>query len=405
MAAAAPPVDFRAVFEKSPVNYLILTPGFEIVAATDGYCRVSRAERSDLVGRNLFDLLTKDASRPDADSVTQLRASLERVSRSRRSDAMPVLRYDLPCPARPGELDEKYWSTSNTPILDRDGSLLWIVYRVRDVTRSVLNPDTEESQSRLGREQDHMLARLRAANDELAQLESLRSGMAQMSRLSTVAMMASALAHDVSQPLTAARNYLSALRRGRTIFGELQYEELMTKLAFQIDRAGEIVKGLRTFMAASTTVHKSEDVASVIADAVRLEDTLIRKNGIALTVHVQPGLPRVAMDRVQIQQCLLNLLTNAVDATRDAPRRAIDISAGMQEGALRIAVADTGSGVPPDIAARLDEPFATTSSIHGGLGLPICRQIVKEHHGVMAVTANHPTGTVIAFTIAPPSGR
>ena len=154
MAAVPPPVDFRALFEKSPVNYLVLTPDFQIVAATDGYCRVARAERSDLIGRNLFDLMTTDAARADAESVTHLRQSLERVLRSRRPDVMPVLRYDLARPAHPGELEEKYWSTSNTPILDKAGELLWIVYRVRDVTRSVLDPDTDESKERLGREQE-----------------------------------------------------------------------------------------------------------------------------------------------------------------------------------------------------------------------------------------------------------
>ncbi len=110
---------------------------------------------------------------------------------------------------------------------------LWVVYRVRDVTRSVLDPDTDESRRRLGGEQAQIIARLRAANEELALLESLRAGMAQMSRLSTVAMMSSALAHDVSQPLTAARNYLSALRRGRDLQRTRRAEELVTKLALR----------------------------------------------------------------------------------------------------------------------------------------------------------------------------
>lgn len=405
MAPTTMPVDFRALFEKSPVNYLVLTPDFRIVAATDGYCRVARAERSDLIGHKLFDLMPPDPARPDAATVPQLRASLERVARSRRPDAMPVLRYDLPRPASPGQLDEKYWSTSNTPILDQNGNLLWIVYRVRDVTRSVLNPDTDESRVRLGREEDQIIARLQRANEELAQMEALRAGMVQMSRLSAIAMMASALAHDVSQPLTAARNYLSALRRRRSTFTQMQTEELMTKLALQIDRAGEIVKGLRTFMAASTTVHRPEDVASVISDAAKLADPVVRPTGAVLTQHVAPSLPRVAMDRLQIQQCLLNLIANAVAAMQNASRRAIDVSATLCDGALRIAVADTGTGLPQEIATQLDEPFATTRSINAGLGLPICRQIVKEHQGTFSVSSNAPSGTVIAFTIPLNNGR
>ena len=405
MAPAALPVDFRALFEKSPVNYLILTPDFGIVAATDGYCRVARAERCDLIGRNLFDLLRPDPARPDADTVAQLRDSLERVARSRRTDALPVLRYDLPRPASAGELEEKYWSTANTPILDKAGELLWIVYRVRDVTRSVLHPDTEESKVRLGREQEQIIARLRQANEDLGQLETVRAGMVQMSRLSTVAMMASALAHDVSQPLTAARNYLSALRRGRETFSPLQIEELHTKLALQIDRAGDIVKGLRTFMAASTTVHKLEDVASVIADTAKLADSVVKDADAFLTVHTDDTLPKVSMDRIQIQQCLVNLVTNAVEAMRTSPRRAVDISARMKDGALVIAVADLGPGFPEAVAERLDGPFATTTLMSTGFGLPICRQIVKEHHGTLSVAPNKPMGSVVTLTIPVANGR
>jgi C4-dicarboxylate-specific signal transduction histidine kinase len=401
MAPDAPaPVDFQTLFEKSTGNYLILDPDLRIVAASDGYCRATGMVRDDAMGRGIFEVFTDDTSRAEADGVANLRASLERVRRLRRPDTMAVQRYDLPRPAREGGgFQVRYWSPLNAPVLDEDGTLLWIIHRAHDVTLSVMNPDTDISRSRMGREQDLVIARLRAANEQLAELESMRAGLVQMSRLNTIAMMASALAHDVSQPLTAARNYLSALRRGRDGFGPEKTEELLSKLALQIERAGEIVKGLRTLMAASSTVHKPENVAAVIGGAARLAESTVKAAGAALTVNIDPGLPKVPLDPVQVQQCVLNLITNAAEAMRGRPVRAIDVAATMSDGALKVEVADTGPGLPDDIVQRLYEPFATTKFINMGLGLPICRQIVREHQGAFTVSPNIPAGTIVAFTI------
>ena len=405
MAPAAAPVDFRALFEKSPGNFLILSSDFRIVAATDGYCRTARIERDAMIGRDLFELFTQDVSRPDAEGIVMLRQSLEWVLRFRRADAMPVTRYDV-VSAREGGFQARFWSVWNVPLLDKDGTVRWIVQRVLDMTQSLREPETDESRNRIEREQNAIIARLRAVNEELAQLGSLRAALMQMSRLNTIAMMASALAHDVSQPLTAARNYLSALRRGRRVQGldEQKTEELITKLSLQLDRAGEIVRGLRAFMAAGSTVHRPENVADVIADAVKLADSTVAAAGAVLTTNVDDALPRVAMDRIQIQQCLLNLVTNAAEAMRDSPK-AIDISADVVDDALRIAVSDTGPGLPADVAARLDEGFSSTQSIDMGLGLPICRQIMKDHHGTLSVAPNHPRGTVFSLTIPVRAGR
>src|SRR5262249_41220283 len=155
------------------------------------------------------------------------------------------------------------------------------VQRVQDMTQSLREPETDESRGRIEREQNAIITRLRAVNEELAQLGSLRAELIQMSRLNTIAMMASALAHDVSQPLTAAGNYLSALRRGRRTqsLDEQKTEELLAKLSLQLDRAGDIVRGLRTFMAAGSTVHRLENVAEVIADAVKLAEPTVSAAG------------------------------------------------------------------------------------------------------------------------------
>ncbi|MEJ0027415.1 MAG: ATP-binding protein [Rhizomicrobium sp.] len=401
MAQSPPaPVDFKALFEKSPGLYLVLDPELRIVAASDSYCQAMRIDREAVLGLNIFDVFPENPDREDANAAAEFRASIERVFRLRRPESMPISRYDVRLPqSEGGGLAERYWSPRNVPILDDAGEIRWIVHRVYDVTSAVTDPESDEARRRLARNQERLILELQRSNEELAQIDALRSGLLQMSRLNTMAMMASALAHDVSQPLTAAKNYLSALKRGGAV-SDAKSEELIGKLAQQIDRASDIVKTLRGYMSAATTAHRLEDVASVVADAARLLESVVRRADAKLVIAVAPGLPPVQMDRVQIQQVLVNLVTNAAEAVAGQPLREIALTVRLDEDALRFDVADTGPGLPEDVGKRLFEPFASTKLMSMGLGLPISRQIVSGHKGTMWVSPNTPTGTVVSVTLA-----
>jgi C4-dicarboxylate-specific signal transduction histidine kinase len=396
------PVDFQTLFERSAGHYLVLDPGLHIVAATDAYCRATLIARADVLGRHIFDVFPDDAAREGADGVANLRASLERVVRLRRSDAMAIQRYDVRAGVPGAPFEERYWAPMNMPVLGDDGKLLYIIHRVIDVTDSVLHPEKQKSQDMVVRSQEAVIRRLREANEELAQLDSLRGGLLHMSRLNTIALMASALAHDVSQPLTAAKNYLNAYRRlGGDSFGDDKTKDMLTRLAAQIDRASDIVKNLRRFISAGNTPHRPEGVASVVAESAKLAESVVRAAGATLTTAIAPDLPPAMMDRVQIQQVLLNLLTNAADALAGQPRREIVLAATADGGMVRIAVADTGAGLPDDIAERMFEPFSTTRQMGLGLGLPICRQILQQHSGDLLAAPNGAQGTV--FTVVLPA--
>ena len=394
------PVDFRALFEKSPGLYLILDPRLRIVAASDAYCQTTGIERDAVLGRDIFEVFPDDESRDGANGVANLRTSLERVLRLRRPDTMAIQRYDIARPqSEGGGFVEKHWNPRNSPILGDDGEVRWIIHRVYDVTGAVLNPDADESRRQLAHNQARLILELQRSNEELAQLDALRNGLLQMSRLNTMAMMASALAHDVSQPLTAARNYLGALRRGGTVT-DPKSEELVAKLGHQIDRASDIVKTLRGYMAAGTTAHRPEDVASVVADASRLAEVAVRRAAAKLSATVAPGLPPVPMDRVQVQQVLVNLVANAAEAVTGRARREIALSVRSDGDVLRCDIADTGCGLPEDVSKGLSEPLASTKLMGMGLGLPIARQIVTDHKGTLWFSPNAPEGTVASFTLA-----
>lgn len=383
-------VDYRLLFEKSSGLYLVLDTGLRIVSASDNYCRGTHRPRDALIGRSILDLFPDEVG-------GAVRTSLESVRSTLRPDAMAIFRQDIAGDG--GAPVERHWSALNVPVVDDGGTLRLIIHRVHDVTRAVLEPQTDISRRKLAEEQDAIIQRLRTANEELAQLDGLRQGLEEMSRLNTISLMASALAHDVSQPLTAARNYLGALRRNWPAFDEGRAEDVLGKISAQIDRASEIVKGLRALMSAGATVHRPESIAALIGAAAKLARSSFEDTGATLTLDVPSDLPAVPVDRVQILQLLVCLLENAAEATAGEPAREVVVSAREADGRMRVSVADTGVGLPEDIAAMLADSFAATRLIGSGLGLPIARQVLKTHDSELRAAPNMPRGTVFSFDL------
>jgi PAS domain-containing protein len=157
--------DFRALFQAVPGLYLVLAPDLTIVAASDAYLRATLTERDNILGRGLFEVLPDNPDDPRATGVHNLRASLERVLRFRRPDAMAVQRYDVRRPD--GAFEEKYWSPLNSPVLSRDGGVEWIIHRVEDVTEIVRLKTEKAEIDALTQEQQSIVRELRAANQEL----------------------------------------------------------------------------------------------------------------------------------------------------------------------------------------------------------------------------------------------
>jgi PAS domain S-box-containing protein len=127
--------DFRLLFESAPGIYLVLTPGLTIVAVTEAYLNATLTRRENLLGRNLFDVFPDNPHDPSATGVQNLSASLQRVLSLRAPDVMPFQKYDIPRPAaQGGRFEERYWSPTNTPVLNKDGEVAYIIHRVEDVT-------------------------------------------------------------------------------------------------------------------------------------------------------------------------------------------------------------------------------------------------------------------------------
>ncbi|HEX7657807.1 MAG TPA: PAS domain S-box protein [Sphingomonas sp.] len=234
-------------------------------------------------------------------------------------------------------------------------------------------------------------------------LRELQSELIHVSRLSAMGTMASTLAHELNQPLTAIANYLEAgrdLLEDRTAEADEMLREAITESAHEALRAGSIVRRLREFVSRGEVQQRAERLPELIEDASRLALVGARERGVRFFETLDPACGTAVIDRVQIQQVLVNLLRNAVDALADAPVRDVTISTAPAGDALiRVSISDTGPGLDPSIADRLFSAFTTTKSNGMGLGLSICRTIVEAHGGRIWYEPRAEGGAMFHFTL------
>lgn len=233
-------------------------------------------------------------------------------------------------------------------------------------------------------------------------LHELQSALLRASRLSEVGQMGSALAHELNQPLTAIINYLQACTR-LIESGSLAPERLrdiMEKTVVQASRAGQIIQRMRQLIQKGETERQLENINTLVEEASALGLIGAKENGVMVTMHLGSNLPAVMVDRIQIQQIVLNLVRNGVEALLEASRRELTITTKSDsDGTVAVAIADTGPGLPPEIEQTLFQPFITTKQKGTGLGLSISRTIVEAHGGRLWASHNEEGGVTFTFTI------
>jgi two-component system sensor kinase FixL len=214
--------------------------------------------------------------------------------------------------------------------------------------------------------------------------------------------MASALAHELNQPLAAITNYMNGAKRilaREDVEAEL-LSEAVEKSADQARRAGDIIRRLREFLARGETEKTTTPVAELVKETAALAFVGAEEHGVEVRLELSPEIDRVFVDRVQIQQVLVNLVRNAIDAVATCSHREIVVATRPSDNEMiEFTVADTGIGLPAESADALFEPFFTTKENGMGVGLSICRTIVESHGGRIWATPNVDEGSVFHFTI------
>jgi two-component system sensor kinase FixL len=232
-------------------------------------------------------------------------------------------------------------------------------------------------------------------------LQDLQAELLHASRLSVMGQMASALAHELNQPLTAVVNYLETARHlfESTPESTGQVGDLLRRAVAQVERAGDVIRRLRQFVTKGETERRPESLNQLVEEALALALVGARQSGVRVTLDLDRSLPPILVDGVQIQQVVLNLVRNAVEAMEECDRRELLIATHTLSEMVEVTVEDTGPGIAPELAERLFQPFVTTKRTGMGLGLSICREIVEAHHGRLASAPRPGGGTLFRVTL------
>ncbi|HEY3919596.1 MAG TPA: MASE4 domain-containing protein [Stellaceae bacterium] len=231
-------------------------------------------------------------------------------------------------------------------------------------------------------------------------LTEMEAMLSHLSRVSDLGHVVTTLIHEVNQPLAAIGNYLSALQRLAALGDGEKVATTIDKTIGQSERARDIVRRLRDFVARREIERRAESLATTIEDAVAVARAASGNVGVEIAISLDPRAPLVVIDRIQIEQVLVNLIRNAAEAMAASPRRRLAINSRVaEEGKVELCIADTGPGLPAALRDTLFQPFVTTKAGGMGVGLSICRFIVEAHGEKLQVADNPGGGTVFRFTL------
>ena len=358
-SALAPLPDFRALFESAPGLYVVMTPTFEIVAASDAYLAATHTTRDEIVGRDFFAVFADVADDRAAGGARRLLESLQRVLAERRPDVMPVEKLDLrsPC-SRDGGREERAWSRMNWPILGAGGNVRYIVHRIEDVGESIRLK--EDFLAMLGHELRNPLAAIASATEILKRIGAV-TGTAGQSR-AVIERQVRHLKRLVDDLLDAARVH----------GGKVTLERRPVDLTEALQHA------LRTVQGASSEPHH------------------------AVELDIEPM--GVNVDPIRLEQILVSLLTNAVKFTPAG--RAIRVRVRAEGDSAVLVVQDDGIGMPAEILPRIFDLFfqgeRSAARTEGGLGigLTLVKTLTELHGGsVEAASAGRGHGSTFVVRL------
>ena len=414
-------VDYQAVFESLPGLYLVLSPDaprFTILAVSERYAQATRVRVQDAVGKGLFEVFADNPHDPRANGAHNLRASLERVLATREADAMAVQKYDVRLTGPEGvTFEDRWWSPVNSPVLDTEGRVVYLIHRVKDVTdyMRLIHRDAERGRTATDlREQAQRMEseiflraqqlqetneRLRAAYEEVARLydKTLK-----LDRLKSEFF--AAVSHELRTPLTLILGPAEAML-GR---GELDadarrgLEVIQRNARTLLQHVNDLLDAARLEAGRLTLDYTQTDLVRLARFVCSHFEGLAHSRHIDLRVDTPSSLP-AAVDAARMSHVLMNLLSNAFKFSPSGST--VRVSVSRLPGLGRIEVADSGPGIDEAQRGEVFEPFsraahpAPDGSAGAGLGLAIARDVIALHHGRIEVGDAPEGGALFVFTV------
>ncbi|MBV8196267.1 MAG: response regulator [Candidatus Dormibacteraeota bacterium] len=397
-------IDFRSIFEALPGQYLILDRSFRIVAASDAYLAATMTRRDELVGRHVFDAFPDNPEDPDATGVTNLRRSLERVLRERRADTMAVQQYAIRRPAEEGGgFEQRHWSPINTPVLDGNGRVAFIVHRVEDVTEYVRLQQQGTEQAALTSELRHRMAE---AESEIlrrsAELQTANEELRVASRAKTDFL--SRMSHELRTPLAAILGFSELLGLKDLGDDDRQMVGIINKAGNHLlDLINDVLDLSRIELGQVSMSPEPVPLQPIIDGAIDLMKPLAETRHVELVRPVVAGSGSyVIADQQRLKQVLINLISNGIKYNR--PHGSVRLTVAPNGNRVYVIVEDTGMGIEAGDVDRLFVPFerlqAAADGIEGvGLGLALSRDLVVAMGGSLSLSSRRGAGTTVTLEL------
>jgi len=390
-------LQFRAFFEALPGSYLVLTPDLKIIAVSDAYLRATMTKREEILGRDLFEVFPDNPKDSAASGVSNLCASLDRVRQNAVSDTMAIQKYDVRRPD--GVFEERYWSPINSPVLNANRQIEYIIHRVEDVTefvRKKSQPPTGESGLRARMEQ--MEAEIfRSSQAVQSANQQLQATNAELESFSY------SVSHDLRAPLRHIDGFAELLHKHAESALDEKGRRYMKTISDSAKRMGQLIDELLVF---SRMGRAELHVIELDQDALVAE--VIRENGFrkkaAIDWHIA-SLPRVHADPVLLRQVWFNLIDNAVKYSGKSPSPRIEIGCRLDPATHEheFFVRDNGAGFDMQYADKLFGVFQRLHSMAEfegtGIGLANVRRIVQRHGGRTWAEGHVGAGAVFYFSL------
>jgi len=388
--------ELESLFKSLPGLYVVLTPDFKIVAASDAYLTASMTTREDIIGRGLFEVFPDNPDDPDATGVSNLRASLQRVLENGTPDAMAIQKYDVRRPD--GVFEERYWSPINSPVLDADHQVQYLVHRVEEVTDFVRSKSKgTDGNAELSARMEQMEAeifqstqRVQAAN---LQLEAANKELESFSY---------SVSHDLRAPLRAMDGFSRALLEDYGPQVPEEGQRYIKIIRTSAQRMGCLIDDLLSFsrLSRATLTKRAVDTPKLVNEALNELSSMQEGRRIDLRIG---DLPSCEGDPALLKQVWINLLSNAFKYSQKRDSAVIEIGCRM-EGQINIYfVRDNGTGFDIRYAHKL---FGVFQRLHRaedydgtGVGLAIVQRIIHRHGGKVWAEAVVNKGATFYFTL------
>jgi PAS domain S-box-containing protein len=390
---------FRALFESLPGRFVVLTPDFEIVAASDAYLAMTGTKRAEIIGRNIFEVFPDNPNDPSGSGSGPLRISFNRVLQSGAPDTMPIQRYDIQ--VKPGLFEERHWNPVISPVFGASKKIEYLIVRAEDVTEFVLGKKLQGSATNneaagylRGQMETEMLAHSRELGVANQQLHALNEELEAFSY---------SVSHDLRAPLRHIAGFSEMLSTHAATVLDDKGRRYLKTITESAGRMGVLIDDLLMFsrMGRSEMRRQNVSLLEVVNSACESLKGEIGARVINWEISV---LPKVQGDVPMLRQVFTNLLSNAVKYSRQQPETRIAISAQPEEnGMVELCLRDNGAGFDMKYAPKLFGVFQrlhSASEFEGtGVGLAIVRRVIQRHGGRIWAESAPGAGAAFYFTL------